>query len=93
MYPPVVFRCTCRPKLNKGPAAVKQDGDALEYASSRLQDDESIVKAAGEQDRYALKYASLRLQDDAGERLQGVQPGRVPVYYLFEYYGISRPSN
>ena len=44
-------------------AAVKQDGDALEYASTELQNNEKIVLAAVTQWKDALKFASKELRN------------------------------
>lgn len=45
-------------------AAVKSDGEALEYASEALKDDPKIVRLATEQYGMALQHASERLRDD-----------------------------
>ena len=46
-------------------AAVKQDGNALQYASKELQNDTRVVTAAVKQDGNALQYASKELQNEA----------------------------
>ncbi len=43
---------------------VKQDGEALQYASDELRNDKDVVLAAVQQDRDALQYASDELKDD-----------------------------
>jgi hypothetical protein len=45
--------------------SVNQNGQALKYASSRLQDDSTIVMEAVKQNGWALEHASERLKDDA----------------------------
>ena len=45
-------------------AAVKEDGNALEYADESLKKDKEIVMAAVKQDGYALEYADESLQKD-----------------------------
>ena len=44
--------------------AVKQNGDALQYASAALQDDREIVLEAVKQDLDSIEYASAALKDD-----------------------------
>ena len=46
--------------------AVYNTGDALEYASERLRDDEQIVLTAINGKRYLLKFASTRLKNKYG---------------------------
>jgi hypothetical protein len=43
---------------------VKQNGDALEFASDELQGDREVVLAAVKQNGDALKYASQQLRGD-----------------------------
>ncbi len=45
-------------------AAVKQNGEALRYASTELQGDKEVVLAAVAQDGDAFEYASKELQED-----------------------------
>ena len=45
-------------------AAVKQDGDALEFASEDIQNDREIVMDAVEQNGIALEFASEYLKKD-----------------------------
>ena len=44
--------------------AVKQNGNALKYASAALKDDREFVLEAVKQDGSALEYASAALQGD-----------------------------
>ena len=44
--------------------AVKQNGNALAYASERLKDDREFVLAAVTQNGWALEYASETMKDD-----------------------------
>ena len=45
-------------------AAVKQNGNALEYASENLKADKEVVLAAVKQDASSIKYASNDLKED-----------------------------
>ena len=51
--------------------AVKQDGDALQYASEELRADREVVMEAVKQNAYALFYASEELQDDLKKEIGG----------------------
>lgn len=44
--------------------AVKQNGEALIFASDELKNDKEVVMAAVKQNGEALKYASRRLKGD-----------------------------
>ena len=44
--------------------AVRNDGNALEYASDTLKADREVVLEAVKQNGYALEYASEELQND-----------------------------
>ena len=45
-------------------AAVKQNGDALEYASEGMKNDKKVVLAALAQNGNALQFASEEMQND-----------------------------
>ena len=45
-------------------AAVQQDGWALKFASSELQQDREVVLAAVQQSGWLLQFASSKLQQD-----------------------------
>ena len=50
--------------LDQEKKAVKEDGNALEYADESLKKDKEIVMAAVKQDGYALQYADESLKKD-----------------------------
>ena len=54
-------------------AAVRQDGDALKYASKELQKDKEVVLAAVWQHCRALNYASEELKSDKDVLLAAVR--------------------
>jgi hypothetical protein len=66
MYPYWILKIIPELKDDKGIVleAVKQDGDALEFASDRLKDDKEVVLAAREKHFWPLDYASDRLQKE-----------------------------
>jgi predicted secreted acid phosphatase len=63
---------------------VKQDGNALYYASKRLQDNEKIVLEAVKQYGYALYWASKRLQDNEKIVLEAVKQDGETLYHASE---------
>ena len=52
--------------------AIKQNGQALQYASIRLQDDDKVVKIALKRSWFCLQYASVRLQGILGYKVNTV---------------------
>jgi hypothetical protein len=63
-------------------AAVKNNGQALEFASTSLQEDKEVVMAAVKNDGSAIQFASALLQKDKDVLLASVKNN---IYALYTY--------
>ena len=61
--------------------AVKQDGDSLYYASTRLQDNGQIVLEAVKKNGLSLYFASYRLKDNEQIVLEAVKQDGDSLYH------------
>ena len=62
-------------------AAVKQNGEATQFASARLKDNSNIVMAAVKQTGWALGVASERLRDDADIVMAAVKQNGEAIHF------------
>jgi len=62
---------------------LKQDGNALEWASPRLQKEREVVIAAVQQDWHALKWAAPQLREDRYVVLAAVAQYGILLYAIF----------